>query len=53
MDDKIDAVVTFGMAWFVVAGVSFFGFTKNLDWLQIWIAPKVYLLEYASSLLSK
>jgi len=22
----------------------------NLDWLQIWIAPKVYLLEYAASL---
>ena len=23
----------------------------NMDWLQIWIAPKLYLLEYASSLL--
>lgn len=26
---------------------------ENLDWLQILIAPKVFLLEYASSLLSK
>ena len=24
---------------------------ENMDWLQIWIAPKLYLLEYASSLL--
>lgn len=22
----------------------------NLDWLKIWIAPKVYLIEYAASL---
>ena len=25
--------------------------TMNLDWLQIWIAPKVYLIEYASELI--
>lgn len=25
----------------------------DLRWVQIWIAPKVYLLEYTSSLLSK
>ena len=24
---------------------------KNFTWLQIWIAPKVYLLEYAANLL--
>lgn len=23
---------------------------NNIDWLQIWIAPRVYLLEYAASL---
>ena len=23
----------------------------NLDWLKIWIAPKVYLLEYGASLI--
>ena len=22
----------------------------NIDWLKIWIAPKVYLIEYAASL---
>lgn len=25
--------------------------SNSIDWLQIWIAPKLYLLEYASSLL--
>jgi hypothetical protein len=25
---------------------------NNLAWLQIWIAPKVYLLEYASALIN-
>lgn len=24
--------------------------TINLDWLQIWIAPKIWLIEYVSSL---
>lgn len=22
----------------------------NIDWLQIWLAPKIYLIEYAASL---
>lgn len=30
-----------------------FLFTMNLTWLQIWIAPKVYLIEYAKSLVSQ
>lgn len=25
----------------------------NIDWLKIWIAPKVYLIEYAASLVTK
>lgn len=25
-------------------------FLNNFDWLQIWIAPKLYLIEYAASL---
>lgn len=25
----------------------------NLTWLQIWIAPKIYLIEYAASLVAK
>lgn len=29
--------------------VGFFSF--NLDWLQIWIAPKVYLIQYAADLI--
>ena len=27
-------------------------FLVNLTWLQIWVAPKVYLIEYASSLIN-
>jgi hypothetical protein len=41
----------------VVLGVGtaaglLFGFAglTNLDWLQIWLAPKIYLIEYAASL---
>lgn len=26
------------------------GFFFNFDWLKIWLAPKLYLLEYATSL---
>ena len=25
----------------------------NLEWLQIWLAPKVWLIEYASKLIGK
>ena len=31
-------------AWFIV--ISLF----NLTWLQIWLAPKLYLIEYAATL---
>ena len=27
------------------------GFNANMDFLQIWIAPRVYLLEYAATLI--
>ena len=32
--------------------VVLFLFTINLQWLQIWVAPKVWLLEYAAKLAS-
>lgn len=31
-------------------GLSFLIVACNLDWLKIWIAPKLYLIEYAASL---
>lgn len=38
----------------IVLAVALISFSTviftNLDWLQIWIAPKVYLLEYAAKL---
>lgn len=33
---------------FALLGIIVVSF--NLDWFQIWIAPKVYLIEYAASL---
>lgn len=32
----------------VVGAVLFF---DNFDWLKIWLAPKLYLIEYAASLM--
>ena len=32
------------------AGFPLMGAIFNLTWLQIWLAPKVYLIEYAASL---
>ena len=37
----------------VLCGIVFlsvFVVFENMEWLQIWIAPKVYLVEYAASL---
>ncbi|KFC12661.1 phage transmembrane protein [Trabulsiella guamensis ATCC 49490] len=31
--------------------IMFVGFWFNFDWLKIWLAPKLYLLEYATSLI--
>ena len=36
-----------GIATFIMI----FVFWCNLDWLKIWVAPKLYLLEYAASLI--
>lgn len=43
--------VTFNMAQalFMVPIVA----TVNIEWLKIWIAPKIWLIEYASRLVAK
>ncbi len=33
-----------------IVGIAFVSIQMNLTWLQIWIAPKVWLVEYASRL---
>lgn len=33
-----------------LAPVMFISCTANIDWLQIWLAPKIWLIEYAASL---
>ncbi len=37
--------------WGVITFIMVFVFWSNLDWLKIWVAPKLYLLEYAASLI--
>ncbi|EOI3556453.1 hypothetical protein ACMSZQ_002773 [Cronobacter dublinensis] len=42
------------VVWMVFGGIAslilFVGFWMNFDWLKIWLAPKLYLIEYAASL---
>ncbi len=40
----------FGLAYGIVFSVCGFALITNLTWLQIWLAPKVYLIEYAANL---
>ena len=42
-----DIAIAFGGAVAVAASVSVF---TNLTWLKIWVAPKVWLVEYAATL---
>ncbi|HCB1653153.1 TPA: hypothetical protein MYP81_000679 [Citrobacter farmeri] len=46
----IAAVVAFFVGGVIVIGlgVAFFAY---FDWLKIWLAPKLYLIEYAASLI--
>ncbi|HBL4693587.1 hypothetical protein INP82_22585 [Citrobacter sedlakii] len=42
--------------WYIVCGalasiIMFVGFWFNFDWLKIWLAPKLYLIEYAATLI--
>lgn len=45
------AVITITVIWGFVSFIMIFVFWCNLDWLKIWVAPKLYLLEYAASLI--
>lgn len=40
------AVMTFWFMWVITA-------LSDLSWLKIWIAPKLYLIEYAATLMGK
>ena len=46
-----DLWVLCGAVSLTTIGVSFCFLANSITWLQIWIAPKVYLLEYASTLI--
>ncbi|ECO0025059.1 hypothetical protein ZN88_15495 [Salmonella enterica subsp. enterica serovar Newport] len=47
--DNSYSIITF--IWSILAFISLIMFFSNLDWLKIWVAPKLYLLEYAASLI--
>ncbi|ELC6296687.1 hypothetical protein RJO53_002832 [Enterobacter hormaechei] len=54
---SFDSINGSGWAITLVAGLSFIvlfvlalAFVTELDWLKIWLAPKLYLIEYAASL---
>lgn len=57
LDEGKGSFDVLAMAFLILGGlvsiVLFMAFTLNFDWLKIWIAPKVYLIEYAASLVSK
>lgn len=46
--DAIGALCIFGL---VTSGLGFTLVMNNLEWLQILVAPKLYLLEYARALI--
>lgn len=54
-DEEVYALVW--ACWLVIGGVIslflFFAFWFQFDWLQIWLAPKLYLIQYAAHLLTK
>lgn len=43
-------VIIFGFGAGLYA-ITVFGLIANLTWLKIWLAPKLYLIEYAASLM--
>lgn len=45
------AVTAVTVIWGIITFIMMFVFWCNLDWLKIWVAPKLYLLEYAASLI--
>ena len=47
--DNLYSIITF--IWSMLVVISLITFFSNLDWLKIWVAPKLYLLEYAASLI--
>ena len=54
-DNKKDDLIIFAamglfIAW-MSAVVAITAFFDNFAWIKIWLAPKLYLLEYASQLL--
>ena len=50
-DDELWMIATIGGATLNVIIIIISSIFINMQWLQIWIAPKVWLIEYASKLI--
>lgn len=50
--ELFDVAMFYGLLGCFIRIIPFIALTKmiSLDWLQIWIAPKIWLIEYASQL---
>lgn len=48
--DSDNSVAIFSLVGLFIGIGMYISIGFNLDWLQIWIAPKVYLIEYASQM---
>ena len=49
-EKDLDIVYGCGFSAAIVVVIGAITFFEGLDWLKIWIAPKLYLLEYAADL---
>ena len=50
--NAFDARIGNGWIPYALSGISILFILFNLTWLKIWIAPKLYLLEYAAQLIN-
>ena len=50
-DTRMFRVMNFHLMVMIPAAIGIIGMVSNLEWLKILIAPKVWLIEYASSLI--
>lgn len=48
--DDIDGMMIITMFCFTISAILTVVFFHYFDWLKIWLAPKLYLIEYAASL---
>ncbi len=48
--EDVDGMMIVTMFCFIISAILTLVFFNYFDWLKIWLAPKLYLIEYAASL---